>query len=74
MNKIVRGNYPVSKLPADLREGLDPSAEVSVTVVQDSESETPKTLDQIFALRRAPFRTSEEIVSDVRKLRQEWND
>lgn len=74
MNKIVRGNYPVSKLPADLREGLDPSAEVSVTVVQDAEAADPKSLDEIFAIRRPPFRAPEEILSDIRRLRQEWDD
>ncbi len=33
MNKIIRENYPASKLPEDLREGLDPSTTVTVTVV-----------------------------------------
>jgi hypothetical protein len=73
MNKVVRGNYPVSKLPADLREGLDPSAQVSVTVVQDSDVKAPHDLEEILSARSAPFRASEEIVSAVRTLRDEWD-
>ncbi len=32
MNRIVKEHYPASKLPEDLREGLAPGAEVTVTV------------------------------------------
>jgi hypothetical protein len=45
MNVIVRKNYPVEKLPADLREGLPVDARVTVEI-----RETP---------RAAPRRISE---------------
>ncbi len=32
MNRIVKEHYPVSKLPAELREGLDPGDQVRVTI------------------------------------------
>jgi hypothetical protein len=32
------------------------------------------TLEEIFALRRPPFRTVEEIDSDLRRQRDEWDD
>jgi len=32
MNRIVKEHYPAGRLPEDLREGLDPGAEVTVTV------------------------------------------
>lgn len=35
MNEIVRRNYPASRLPEDLREGIDPQASVTVTVVRE---------------------------------------
>lgn len=72
MNKIVR-NFPASKLPKQLREGFKADAVVTVTVVtdDDSPSHKPMTLEQILALRRPPYRSSKEIVSEIRKLRAE---
>jgi hypothetical protein len=75
MNRITREHYPASKLPEDLRAGVDPSSTVTVTIVE--EEKRPKkvmTLDEIFALRRPPFRTAEEIDDDLRKQRDEWDD
>jgi hypothetical protein len=74
MNKIIRENYPASKLPEDLREGLDPSTTVTVTVVQETPSYQPMTLEEIFASRRPPYRSAEEIIKSIRKLRDEWDD
>jgi hypothetical protein len=74
MNKIVRENYPASKLPEDLREGIDPSTSVTVTIVEDTPPHKPMTLEEIFALRRPPFRSAEEIVASIRELRDEWDD
>jgi hypothetical protein len=34
MNTIITRHYPASKLPEDLREGIDPSSLVTVTIVQ----------------------------------------
>jgi hypothetical protein len=34
MNTIITRHYPASKLPEDLREGIDPSSLVTVTVIQ----------------------------------------
>ena len=75
MNRIVRENYPASKLPEDLRTGVDPSSTVTVTIVQEEKRpEKVMTLDEIFALRRPPFRTAEEIDEDLRRQRDEWDD
>jgi hypothetical protein len=72
MNKVVRENYPASKLPSELREGIDPASTVTVTVVAE---ERPKhrvmTLEEILALRRPPYRTAEEIDEDLRAGRKE---
>jgi hypothetical protein len=75
MNKIVR-NYPASKLPADLREGVDPNAKVTVTVELTDEAppHKPMTLDEIFASRQPPYRSTDEIVADIRQLRNETDD
>lgn len=74
MNKITRQNYPASKLPSDLREGIDPGSNVTVTVV--AEEVPPRrvmTLEEIFAARRPPFRSAEDIDAEIRDSRQGWD-
>jgi hypothetical protein len=74
MNKVIRENYPASKLPEDLREGIDPSRMVTVTVVDDTPPYQPMTLEEIFAARRPPYRSKEEIDAEIRRQRDEWDD
>jgi hypothetical protein len=75
MNRIVLEHYPASKLPEDLRAGVDPSSTVTVTIVEEEKRpEKVMTLDEIFALRRPPFRSAEEIDEDLRRQRDEWDD
>jgi hypothetical protein len=75
MNKIVRENYPASKLPDDLRVGVDLEARVTVTVtLEEQRPERVPTLEEIWALRRPPFRTEKEIDTDIRRQRDEWDD
>jgi len=75
MNRIIRTHYPASRLPDDLREGVDPDATVTVTVTQEEKApERVMTLEEIFAARRPPFRTAEEIDADIRRHRDEWDD
>jgi hypothetical protein len=75
MNRIVREHYPASRLPDDLREGIDPSQDVTVTVVVEpvTRGEDAVTLDEVRALRRPPFLTKEDIDSHIRQLRDEWD-
>ncbi|MBI5321470.1 hypothetical protein [Bradyrhizobium sp.] len=75
MNKIVKEHYPASKLPEDLRAGVDPSSTVTVTIVQeDARPEKAMTLEEIFAARRPPFRSAEEIDAELRRQRDAWDD
>ena len=76
MNKIIREHYPASKLPEDLREGVDPKSVVTVTVTVETlqRPEHVMSLDEIFAARRPPFRSAEEIDADIRRQRDEWDD
>jgi hypothetical protein len=75
MNKIIREHYPAANLPEDLRIGVDPSARVTVTVtLEEQRPERAPTLDEIWALRRPPYRTKEEIDADVRRQRDDWDD
>lgn len=75
MNSIVKSNYPVSKLPEDLRDGMDPTSKVTVTVtVEEQRPEHVRSLDEIFASRRPPFRSAEEIDAEIRRQRDEWDE
>ena len=75
MKRITREHYPASKLPEDLRAGVDPSSTVTVTIVEEEKRpEKVMTLEEIFALRRPPFRTAEEIDEDLRRQRDQWDD
>ena len=75
MNRIVKEHYPASKLPEDLRVGVDPTAIVTVTIVEEkAEPERKVSLAEIFAARQPPYRSTEDIDSDLRRQRDEWND
>lgn len=74
MNKIVRENYPASKLPEDLRPTADPDASVTVIIEEEKRPETVMTLEEIFSLTGFRRRTAAEIDADLRRQREEWND
>ena len=74
MNKIIRENYPASKLPDDLRQGVDPTATVTITIVEEDRPSHVPSLDEIFAERQPPFRTRKDIDEDLRHQRDEWDD
>ena len=75
MNRIVRENYPASKLPEDLRGGVDPSSTVTVTIVEEEKGpEKVMSLDEIFSLKGFRRRSAAEIDDDLRRQRDEWDD
>ena len=74
MNKVTREHYPASKLPSDLREGIDPGSNVTVTVVaEEGPPRRVMTLEEIFAARRPPFRSAEDIDAEIRESREGWD-
>lgn len=74
MNKIVRDNYPASKLPEDLREGIDPASRVTVVISQETAPEHVMTLEEIFSATGFRRRSAQEIDASIRKQRDEWPD
>jgi hypothetical protein len=76
MNKIIREHYPASKLPEDLREGVDPKSTVTVTVTVEGlrRPEQVMTLEEIFSLPGFRRRSAEEIDAEIRQMRDEWDD
>ena len=70
MNKIVKEPFPASKLPVELRDGIAPAGHVTVTVVEEERPpEHVMTLEEIFAVRRPPYLTAEEIDKMIDELR-----
>ena len=63
--------------PRILREGVDPAAIVTVTVVEEV-AQSPKkimSVEELWALPGASFfRTAQEIDDDLRRDRDEWDD
>ncbi|HSP26633.1 MAG TPA: hypothetical protein VLQ65_15815 [Saliniramus sp.] len=75
MNRIVREHYPASRLPEDLREGIDPAREVTVTVSVDEhvENGSSLTLEQLVEQLKAAGYTPlppEEVERRMRSIRR----
>ena len=71
MNKIVREHYPAAKLPDDLRGKLPLDALVRVLIEPEGDIGPVRSLQEIDLLRQAPFRSMEDIVQEIRALRDE---
>jgi hypothetical protein len=75
MNKIVREQYPVRSLPADLREGLDPKSNVRIVIEQSEPvAGQQKKLRDLMESARAAHPLDNDPVGRIRKLRDEWDD
>ena len=76
MNKIVREHYPVSSLPQDLRQGLDPEDSVRVIIEESAPhpEQQKKELRELMALARLAQPLDDDPVGRIRKLRDEWDD
>jgi hypothetical protein len=81
MNKIVKEHYPASKLPVELREGIDPAGHVTVVVTEEAVDPRGKmTLEEILTQAKRLRQdgaiqpvTIEEAVERIRALRDEWD-
>ena len=72
MNTIVRESYAVADLPEGLREGFGDDATVRIVI----EAELPPpdrvlSLEELFAMRRPPYKTTDQIVDEVRRMRDD---
>ncbi len=85
MNKIVREHYPVEKLPEDLRKDFPADALVTVRIVQEDELVFAPPARALDAREAAALikqqqesaqrgRSLDDIVAEVRKLRDEWDE
>lgn len=80
MNKIVREHYPVENLPEDLRRLVPQVREVTleITVAEERSSMTGAEAAALMRAQRRALhqngRSMQEIVKEVRDLRDEWDD
>ena len=89
MNKIVREHYPVENLPEDLQHHFAKDALVTVRVELEepdvqfapaqqskpmSGRETANFIRSLHEGRTDKGRSLDEIVAEVRELRDEWDD
>jgi len=76
MNKVVHEHLKASELPEKLREGIDASAVVTVTVQEESTGITdPDVLRRLLDEARADAVgiSTDEAVARIRALRDEWD-
>ena len=86
MNRIVREHYPVAELPEDLKQMVRGAQHVRVVIESEDTTEGDEmfdavnappaqvmTLDELLAMRRPPYKTTDEIVAEIRKQRDEWD-
>ena len=75
MNKIVREHYPVSSLPEDLRQDLDPETYVRIVIEElDTSPKRTRSLADMLADVRQLTPIGDDPVARIRKLRDEWED
>lgn len=70
MNRIVREQYPVERLPSDLRESMDPARPATVTVEQPTIVQSgPDSLGRAYAELVGAFRATRERLETERRGR-----
>ncbi|WP_245944971.1 hypothetical protein [Pelagibacterium lacus] len=78
MNKIVLHHYPVDKLPEDLRRHFSRGGSVTLEVVEERTDEPEQSVEELVRAMRARhagrLRSQEDIVAEIRALRDEWDD
>lgn len=77
MNKIVREHYPVERLPEDLRAELGLATTVTVTIEpapeRHDQARRAAAITELLEHRRRLQPPTEDSVTTVRKLRDEWD-
>lgn len=69
--KIVVEDYPVSRLPDELRRGLDRDGVAKITIEAEAALQ-PRSLRSFIGSGRGVYSSPAEAVGFVRRLRDEW--
>jgi len=79
MNKIILEHIPAAELPEKLRPGINPAANVTLTVQEETQAriKSPAELRQMIKEARnasgSPGISTDEAVARIRALRDEWD-
>ncbi len=72
MNRIVREHYPASKLPDDLRAGLDPAVRVRVEISTEIGGQVPaRRLGPLVGSGRNVHGSEPEVHAHLNELRRD---
>ncbi len=83
MNKIVLEHYPVDRLPEDVRKHFSTGSSVTLEVREETPQSAQRrmsakeTIELIRNMRKRNvdnLLSQEEIISEIRTLRDEWDD
>ena len=75
--KIVVENYPLDKLPADLRALLEGGNPVRVVLEQMPDTQSipaKKKFSDFIGSAPGRYKSADEIDAEIRSLRDEWSD
>jgi hypothetical protein len=67
--RIIIDNYPVNRLPEEIREQFEPGSEVMLTVQAREAREAPRTFSEIFEAMHDHRRLTDDPVARIRALR-----
>ena len=71
MNKVVKKHYPIERLPADLRTGLQEHGWVHIEIEPESAPIFPKKLSPLVASGRNVHGDANAVLSNIRALRED---
>jgi hypothetical protein len=70
MNKVVKKHYPIDRLPADLRSGLQEHGWVHIEIEPEREATLQKKLSPLVASGKNVHGDTRAVLSDIRALRE----
>jgi hypothetical protein len=74
MTTVSTKDYPVSRLPEDVRQGIDPQVRAEVVLIVDEAPTFPqRRLSDFIGAGRGVYASPEEADAYVRALRDEWD-
>jgi hypothetical protein len=71
MNKIVKKHYPVERLPADLRSGLQEHGWVDIEIQPEGATPPRKSLSSLVASGRNVHGDAKAVLAEIRTLRED---
>jgi hypothetical protein len=71
MNKVVKKHYPIERLPADLRSGLQEHGWVHIEIESETEGTLRRRLSPLVASGQNVHGDPATVLSDIRSLRED---